>query len=595
MNLNSFIKTIIIAVIAVLSISFSLSANNEIFKAMQDEMTRSMKELKLETLQKPYFIEYSITVNRNNSVAGTLGEITSVDNKTSAFLNVTVRVGTYKFDQKNFFDPGLSFFGSSDEEEDYVRRRIPIELDYKTLRRELWLATDAAYKEAAELYSKKEAALKNQIQKDTTWDFAKQKPVKFSDTSKLPDFDVDYAKNLIKESTKILLDFKNINISTANYYYEPKTIYYLNSEGTQYTKNESVAGFEISAFSQANDGMPLYNFYIALGNYPADLPNKDSLIKATREMAILLDNLLKAPSVDDSYSGPILFSDQAVCETFAQSFIPCLTAQREAVQGDGFRFSGNESSKAFQTKIGGRVLPEFLSVEDLPNLTNFNKIKLVGSYKIDDEGVLPEDVVLIKDGYLKTLLSDRKPIKRIPESNGHNRSSTPMVSNVKIEADKKYQSNEKDLKNQLIKLCKQRDLPFGIIVKKVANTHIVSTTIYRMTKGGIEYPRSDGGKLQPIEVYKIYTDGREELVRGGQLAGMSTAAFKDIIKTGNSFYVHNMMLIPPFSMSSGFLISYMPVSIIAPNNLLFEDAELQVIDKNFKKPPYLSNPVGLKN
>ncbi|MPN18013.1 hypothetical protein SDC9_165371 [bioreactor metagenome] len=76
---------------------------------------------------------------------------------------------------------------------------------------------------------------------------------------------------------------------------------------------------------------------------------------------------------------------------------------------------------------------------------------------------------------------------------------------------------------------------------------------------------------------------------------MSTAAFKDIIKTGNSFYVHNMMLIPPFSMSSGFLISYMPVSIIAPNNLLFEDAELQVIDKNFKKPPYLSNPVGLKN
>jgi len=592
MKNNKLVKNVFLVIFLFGVLSLSTVANDEMFKAMKDEMNRSMRELKLENLQKPYFIEYVITVKKQNRIVGSLGTITNTTvDSTTAKLDVVVRVGDYKFDQTNFFDVGLSFFGSSDGEETYSNRTIPIELDYNTIRRELWLATDAAYKEAAELYSKKEAALKNQIRKDTLWDFSPQRPVQLVDTIKLPTFDFNYGRELVADATKIFLDYKNINTSRAIFYYEPETIYYLNSEGTQYIKNEIVSGFEIAAFTQASDGMPLYNFYVALGFVPSDLPSKDSIIKATREMANTLDKQVNATVLEDSYSGPILLLGQAACEIFAQSFLPNLIAQKENVQGEGFRISMGGTSRAFQTKIGGRVLPEFFTVEDLPNLAEFNKMKLFGHYKIDYDGVLPQNTTLIQNGYLKTLLSDRRPIRRVTQSSGHNRGGTPMFSNIKIDANKKFQASEKELKNQLIKLCKQRDLPYGIIVKKIANTNIVTTVVFGLSGGGIDHPRSSEGKLQPIEVYKIYPDGREELVRGGQLAGITVGSFKDIIKVGNTHYVLNLLQSPPPSL--GRWNSAKLVSIIG-KNLLFEDAELQVPETNFRRPPYLANPIGLR-
>ena len=587
--------TVILTVILFAVVTTITVANDELFRAMQNEMNRSLRELSLEGLQKPYFIEYVITVKKRNNVEAILGQISSFTlDSTSAKLDVVVRVGDYKFDQTNFFDPGLNFFGSSDGEEPFSNRTIPIELDYNTIRRELWLATDAAYKEAAELFAKKEAALKNQIRKDTLWDFSPQRPVQLVDTVKLPTFDFDYSREIVVEASKIFLDFKNINTSKAIIYFEPETIYYLNSEGTKFIKNELVTGFEVAAFTQAEDGMPLYNFYTALGFLPSDLPSKDSILKATREIANTLNKQITATVLEESYSGPILMFDQAAAEIFSQAFLPNLIAQRENVQAEGFRFSMSGAPRAFQTKIGGRVLPEFFTVENLPNLTEFNRTKLFGHYKIDSDGVLPQDILLVENGYLKTLLSDRRPIRRVTQSTGSNLGGNPMFSNVKITAARKFQANERQLKNEMMKLCKQRDLPFGIIVKKVANPNIVITMLFGMSGGGIDYPRISDGKLQPIEVYKIFADGREELVRGGQLSGITVGSFRDIIRVGNSHYVLNILQSPPPSIGRrGSWGSYRLVSIIAPN-LLFEDAELQVPESNFRRPPYLPNPISLR-
>lgn len=578
-----------------LLISPNLLSNDTYFRAMQDEMDRSMKSLKIDNMQSPYYIEYVLEVKHKNNVEAQLGNLyRSVKDSVFILLSVSIRVGDYKYDQRNFIDIGLNYFGTFDDEENYASRRVPKELDYIALRRELWLATDAAYKEAAELYSKKEASLKSQIRKDTLWDFSKTEPVQLVDTIKLPDFDIKYFEDVVKATSKEFLNYPSIQKSNVTIYFEPTTTYYLNSEGTQYVRNDCISGIEVAAMGQAEDGSPLSNFYCAFGWLPSDLPSSDSLIKATKEAAIILDKLANAPVIEDSYTGPILFIDQAACEAFSQSFLPCLTAQRTDAQSRGMRigFSGNNVA-VFQTKIGGRVLPEFLSVDVIPNTNVYQGQKLFGGYKIDEQGVVPKNLTLVKNGYLQTLLSDRVPIKRVLESNGHCKGGVPMASNVKIDADKKYQASEKELKSQLLKLCKQRDLKYGLIVKKVHNRKIYNSRVSRIGLGKLDNVQFGGGRFMPVEVYKLYPDGREELVRGGSIIGLGTSAFKDIIKVGNIPYVLTYLEYPIWKLGNDRQYSEQIISIIGQSFLL-EDGEYQLIEGNLPKPPMLSNPVGMK-
>ena len=576
-------------------ISPNLLSNDNYFRAMQDEMDRSMKSLKIDNMQLPYYIEYVLEVKQKNNVDAQLGNLyKSVKDSVAILLSVSIRVGDYKYDQRNFIDVGLNFFGSFDDEENYASRRVPKELDYTALRRELWLATDAAYKEAAELYSKKEASLKSQIRKDTLWDFSKTAPIQLVDTIKIPDFDIQYFEDIAKATSSEFLNYSSIQRSKVVIYFEPTTTYYLNSEGTKYIKNDCISGVEVAAMSQAEDGSPLFNFYCALGWLPSDLPSKDSLVKATKETAIMLDKLINAPVIEDTYTGPILFMEQASCEAFAQTFLPCLTAQRSDAQSSSVRigFGGNNIA-VFQTKIGGRVLPEFMSIEAIPNTNIYNGQKLFGGYKIDEQGVRPKDLTLVKKGYLQTLLSDRTPIKRIEESNGHCKGCVPMASNIKIDADKKYQASEKELKSQLLKLCKQRDLKYGLVVKKVQNSNVYNSQHYRVGSGKLEYGRFGSGILMPVEVYKLYPDGREELIRGGNIVGLGTTAFKDIIKVGNTPYVLTYLENPRWKPGNDRRYTEQIISIVGQPFLL-EDSEYQLIETNLPKPPMLSNPIGMK-
>jgi hypothetical protein len=578
-----------------LLVNTKLLSNNDYFRAMQDEMNRSMKLLKLDNMQKPYYIEYSLEMLHKNRVDAKLGKLyRSTKDSITILLNVSVRVGDYKLDQKNFVDVGLNFFGTSDDEENYTNRRVPNELDYMTLRRELWLATDAAYKEATELYSKKEASLKGQIRKDTLWDFSKATSIELVDTMPLPDFNIQYFEDIARTASSEFVKYPSIQQSNVTIYFDPSTIYYLNSEGTKYIKNDYITSIEIAAMTQAEDGMPLSNYYCALGWLPDDLPTKDSILKATRETAITLDKLVNAPVLEDTYTGPILFMEQPACEAFAQTFLPCLTAQRSNSSSKSVRFSvGGTNTAVFQTKIGGRVLPEFLSIESIPEVNNYNEHKLFGGYKIDEQGVKPQNLTLVKDGYLKTLLNDRTPIKRVEESNGACRGGSPMASNIKIDANKKYQATDQELKNQLLKLCKQRDLKYGLIVKKVQNVNMYSTQIHNMAWNKLDPIQSGSGKFMAVEVYKIYPDGREELIRGGNIVGLGTFAFKDIIKIGNTQYILNYLQMPSFKISEPRYYTEKIISIIGQPFLL-EDGEYQLIEGNFSKPPMLDNPIGMK-
>ncbi len=557
---------------------------------MKDELARSMKELKLDGLNKPYYIEYKLELSNNFNVTSIYGKLVNRSNTPIAKLTVGVRVGDYKFDNTNYLDFGLSLFGSGDDEEPFLNRRVPIELDYFTLRRELWLATDAAYKQTSEVYSKKEASLKNKVRKDTTHDFLKIAPSKSIDTSVSYTFNADYLENVANTLSAVFANFPEIQVSNSTIEFTEETAFYYNSEGMEYIKKDIFTGVEASASTQAEDGMTIADYYSAYSKDPANLPSLDSMKSAVEKVARNISKSQKADALDEPYSGPVIFAGQAAAELIAQVFAPNLVAQRKATTEGGY-FSDDERFTAFQNKVGGRVLPEFISVFAKPNSKQYQHVPLVGCYAIDDDGIRPQDLTLVDAGYLKTLLSSRVPTRRIRETNGHCRGGSAMISNIIFSANKN-QLSESELKKRLLKLIKDRELPYGIIVKKIQNQNILFSSLYSLTLGSIDFSRG-AGKMNVNEAYKVFPDGREELVRGAFLSGISAQSFKDIINVGKSQYVLNY-LAP--SITSSFISggkAYLPASIVA-FDMLFEDAEVKTLEGDFTKPPFIEKPLGSK-
>ena len=138
---------------------------------MRDELSRS-RNLKVLSLEGPYYIDYSIDDMSSFEVSASLGGLVSVRHSQQRLPEIEVRVGDYKFDNTNYAGSGFHFGTHYDIE------RFPLENSYGVLRRFLWLGTDSAYKSAVEAISRKRAALKNISAGEQLDDFAKAEPVK---------------------------------------------------------------------------------------------------------------------------------------------------------------------------------------------------------------------------------------------------------------------------------------------------------------------------------------------------------------------------------------------------------------------------------
>jgi len=562
---------------------------DEIFRAMADEMRRNMMELQVGDLARAYHMTYTLTIRRRLGVHATMGSILDSDTGTVVTLSVNVRVGTPKFDNTNFFDVSLGFFGSSDDEESFRGRRIPKELSYSSLRREFWLATDASFKQALEVYAKKESALKNRTRIDTTWDFSLSLADELVDTS-MAKYRTSLAEmqSLCTDASAIFRGEPTVQNSRVGMEFVPKETFIYTSEGRRGYKVETFAGFEIVAVGQCPDGMVVGGTHASYALHTHDLPSRDSLIRAAKAVAATIRESATAPIIE-AYSGPVLFTGQAAGEVFAQVFVPNLVAQRPPLSDAGF--SANDRFLAFQNKIGARVLPEWLSVDALPSLKEFEGAPVAGHVVVDDDAFPAKDVKLVEKGYLKTLLASRVPTKRITSTNGHQRGGAAMFDVVKLfTSEKKRQLNDKAIKARLLKLVKDRDLPYGIIVRTALNQNLLMTGVYGLAGSDFPIPQGEG-KMGVLDVYRVFPDGREERIRGVEMAALAPVLFKDILAVGTTFHVHNLLApsVSPSFVTGG--SPYLISTMIVPD-LLFEDVELRPFDGDMPRTPYLTSPLA---
>jgi len=607
MNKNNILRLfILLLVVGSIFSSFPLSAQDSnskdpiLIQAMKDEMDRAMKSLKIENADKPYFIEYSIWDNWKIIIDGTLGSLVNSDNGHSRLLKVDVRVGTNQLDNTAFMSSKgmLSFIGRGESQTPVL------EDDYNAIRRILWLNTDSAYKEAVENLAGKKAFLKNQTQNEEIPDFSKEESVQKISPAAQFSYDIPKLEKMVKELSFLFRKYPSINKSSVKLSVLLSNKYYVNSENTVFCQPVPMISLTVTASTQAADGMKLKHYLPIYAAKIEDLPNQQDLTASIQRIAEELTALASAPIVD-KYIGPVLFTGQASPELLAQVLVPNLSGSRPSLS-DMPQLSAMETPSKLAQRLNLKVLPKELSIVDDPSLIQYQNIPLIGTYAIDDEGVIPKPLKLVENGTLKTLLMSRRPRKEIPNSNGHGRDSLRgktgvMIGNLIVTAEegKTYQQ----LKDELIQLCKSQNMPFGIIIKSLDNPMITGVE-FSMGLFSSFSQRGEQKVTEPILIYRVNTaDGKEELIRGLSFGELGVTKLKDILSVGNDYNVLNRMMSPSGGLMGGLSIFAMlggagssmgiPGSIVSPS-FLFEELELKKVEEGQKKPPILPNPLFSK-
>jgi predicted Zn-dependent protease len=569
---------------------------DQTLRAMHDEMERARTRLSIQGVDKPFYIEYRLLDLDVRNVTASFGSLLANSTSRQRVMSVDVRVGDYHLDSSNFVseDGFQGFLGSTGF--------VGIDHDYNSLRQDLWLATDQAYKAAATQMSLKQAFLRSLTKPPEIDDFSRVQPLQKIEPRVEPDWTSRNWENEARAASAAMKDFPQIYGNRLTYYIIYATSYVMTSEGTTIRSTRSLASIESGMDTEADDGMGLHNYYAAYANRPGDLPDVATVTKGLTQAGNDLMALRASPNVPD-YTGPVLFDAPAANSVLAQLLPASLSGARPPLSMVA-RFDQMMQSMGGRTewsgRVGTRVLPAEVTLIDDPTMKDFKGQPLLGAYDVDDDGVKAEKVVLVDNGVLKNLLMSRRPGPDFTSSNGHARSAQlsdtlPLSSNLVLQSSAAL--NSADLKKKFLDACKQDGQQWCIEVKRMDNPALSSVRSQDFADfigevaGGIT-----SGLRVPLLVYRVYVDdGHEELVRGGTLQGLMLRSLRNLLAVGDDATPYTYMQTPENGFAGTALGAFgsaqggIPSTIVGPS-LLLDDVEIRGFHGEPRRLPLVPAP-----
>ena len=556
MNARSIVAVCVTAgLILVLSSPVPRAQDSPLLSAMQDEMRRSIDSLQLKGEPAPYHIEYEIDDLSSMRAVARLGAVVDDLADHSRTLQVGVRVGEYAFDSSRFVtqDRGAGVVPSLGD------MTVPLDNDYEAIRRQIWLATDAAYKRAVSVFAKKKATFLNRAATDALADFSREKPIETVQPVQAPAPTGSQWVDRVKQLSAVFSPITGLDTSEVFLAEAHGNMYYLNSEGFKSVTPVGAVYLRVAADAQAPDGATVRDLFTVVESRLDDLPSMTELIGRAKALATRVKTRRAAP-IGEEYTGPVLVEGPASAELLRQTLVPLMLARR-APDAENQRQAQGQVTP-FLTRIGLRVLSDSFAVSDTPSLKQFEGRPVAGAYVVDDEGVLPKDVTLVERGRLVTLLTGRTPQKNLPQSNGHSRGGNVQAGVFQVRGAEAIPASE--LKSKYLELLKVQDKAFGYIVRAVAGPGEVG--------GGA------GGPMI-LDIVKVTQDGKEEPVRGLRFGDVPSTAFRDILESSQERTLLNYRINVATS-----------ASVIAPG-LIFEELEIQKTREIVQKPPIVPSPL----
>jgi hypothetical protein len=126
-----------------------------------------------------------------------------------------------------------------------------------------------------------------------------------------------------------------------------------------------------------------------------------------------------------------------------------------------------------------------------------------------------------------------------------------------------------------------------------SQTRLSGFRLLRQLQGMMQGIMQSGGTARPVSppamVYRIYPDGREELVRGMRFRGLNSRVLRDILAASTEAYAFDFLNTgAPFAImgGGGYLA---PTTVVSPA-LLFEEIELDRAQDELSRPPLVPPP-----
>ncbi len=530
------------------------SAILDILKA---ETEREMAALRKQK-EPAHYLAYQLVEQRVVSLEAEGGALITDSDDTARNLDVEVRVGDPNLDSTRDLasdDNGLN--------SPLTRRGVvPFGEDKESISNALWLETDRRYREAVTALGYVRQDQSTLSKHATAPDFAQSKPEVYVETPHTLQFDkTQWVDRLKRCSAKALKG--SATRGTCGVVFQVNTAWFVNSEGSQIQLSWTNAQMSVSVGVKADDGMSLSRLEQRFGRQPGDLPAEAEADKMIATVTGDLDALHDAP-LAEPYVGPAILEGRAAGVFFHEVF---------GHRIEGHRQKDTTSGQTFASYVGKDIAPEWLSVYDDPMIVTLNGMQLNGFYRFDDEGVRAQRVSLIDRGKLVGFLMGRNPIKGFPGSNGHGRRSPglPPVArqgNLVVEVSKSVP--RADLEKLLIEEIKKQNRPYGMIFTDISGG-FTNTSAFA----------PQAFKVNPVMAYKLFPDGKRELVRGIDISGTPLVALQSIRAASRE--------IETFNGVCGAESGWVPVSASAPS-LLIERLE---IERGFippDRPPLLQPP-----
>jgi predicted Zn-dependent protease len=526
---------------------------------LRTELQRNLAGLRSGTCPAPHFLGYAVNDTIQHRIRAGSGALEGSARLHARQLTVDLRVGTRAFDNTHFLERRSGANGGT----------LPLDDDGEAIRTALWLATDASYLAACKEYARVKAkAQTTSKEDDPSADFAAA-PVVNVVYDRLPvRLDVPAWEGRLRRVSAVFRAHPEIRDGAVELNAWSTLRVFVTSEGTVTQVPEVRYVLTLTAQAIAEDGMDFQRFESFFGGTAEALPAEADLTALARSMVADLLALRKAP-LAEPYEGPAIFRGRAAAVFFHEVFGHRMEGHRQKLR---------RSDQTFTRKVGEEIMPRFLSIWDDPLLTAVNGQFVNGHFLVDDEGVRPRRVDLVKDGVLKGFLMSRTPIRNFPASTGHGRRSPglPVVARqANLVVEPAQVVAPATLRKALIDEARRQGKPYGLVFEEVS--------------GGFTFTdRSlpQAFKVLPIIVRRVYVDGRpDELVRGVDLVGTPLTALTRIVVASSDFETFNGVC--------GAESGWVPVSATAPS-LLLSKIETQRKEAGEQKQPILPVPVELR-
>jgi TldD protein len=519
------------ALVFALSAQAAGPANDAVVRrAMNDELTRTMKELSIAGEAKPHFASFSLLDSESYVAMASLGALTFDAVTPARMALVSLRAGTPELDSSTagFSSVDLDAFDPT-----------PLEDDYTAIRRALWLASDTQYKSALESLAFKQNSLSVRVHErtDSYPDFSPEPRHETVVPAKPKNHETGDAKlkSAAERLSRLLASAPNVLESGATALRTSSRRRLLTSEGTWADETREFVRISLGASTQADDGMRMSLSLSFDGVDAHALPGIDVMEKRVADSLARLSTFRAAP-LAESGSAIVLFEGHAAAQLVQSLLVPGLSG------APPMRFVTADMDQSLAARLGLEVVSPLIDVVDDPTLkTGPRGEPLWGNYAADDEGVPARSVSLIERGVLKTLLMSRSPRKELRQSNAHYRNGIgPSIANLIVKTSRP-QSRAK-----LIAFAEREAKKRGANTKVYVVKRLSSALGSMFSLSGMgqwaqvmgDPPLPSGLRILAVEAY-VVSGGKEQPVRGLNLEKLDLRALKDVLGVGDESYVYN--------------------------------------------------------